>query len=205
MTNLINRMLIGACLVLALIGAGSVELRAQTGSLDSACTCQVNKTYNVDLCIGGVTYNADVKFCETNYAAPFPTGTCETRFGQNRFSVLREICFTGVFPPGATHAQILGAVLLSISTTGCNIPSPYGFTVPNNGLYCWEIALPKCTDRVGNCIVPCEECKFCIRAYRWQRLNGVCTFSQTRVCDPGPCQGTTCDENSGCPDIVTCP
>jgi hypothetical protein len=173
--------------------------------MDSACTCQVNKTYNVDLCIGGTNYNADVKFCETNFNAPLPIGICERNLRQNRYSVLREVCFTAGFPPGATHAQILGAVLLSISSTGCNTPSPYGFTVLNNNAFCWEIALPKCTDRVGNCILPCEECKFCIRAYRWIRQNGVCTFGQTAVCDQGDCQGVSCDENSGCPVVGTCP
>jgi hypothetical protein len=119
--------------------------------------------------------------------------------------VLKEICFTAAYPTGTTQLDIVGAVFCHIRNTGCQIPSPYGFTVPNNGIYCWELALPKCTERQLNCIVACDECKYCTFGLRWERINGVCRLLTTNTCNDGTCQGSTCDETQeACPGPVCC-
>lgn len=115
MTTIAIRLSISAFMILALMVVSAGSLMAQAVSIDLACTCQVNQTYTVVLCIGGANYNANVKFCETNFTSPnLPWGICATTLRQNRYSVLREVCFTAGYPVGATHAQIPGAVLWSI-------------------------------------------------------------------------------------------
>jgi hypothetical protein len=194
-----------AILILALWGAGSTTMRAD----DDACTCTVNKTYNVDVCIDGTTYNLDASFCETNYPLNnLPMGDCLTGRGMNRKSTLRKICFTGTPPSGYTDAQIIGYLLCHIKTTACNTPaSPYGFAVPAPPLsfYCWEIKVPKCTARDNGCIVPCSECLFCIHAYAWERTSGSCGLDISRRCNPAAqCIGTNCTENGDCPFETCC-
>ncbi|MEY3385620.1 MAG: hypothetical protein RIR53_431 [Bacteroidota bacterium] len=199
-------MYLSLCMVV-IIAAAIVPVYSQGGGnpLNNKCDCAIDKTYNVDVCIAGVTYNVDLKFCESNYVAPFPAGNCSP-LGQNRKSVLKEVCFTAAFPVGSTHRDILGAILCHIRDTGCMLPSPYGFVVPNNGLYCWEVAMPKCTKRVANCIRFFDECKFCTYAFAWDRINGICAFrvSTFVVCDDGICQGASCDETSTCPEFNCC-
>lgn len=138
MKYLSNRLFTFIVFLAVAIAIAAAPSFAQGGGnpLDNKCDCTVNVTYNVDICIAGTTYNANVKFCETNYNVPYPNGNCQTALGQNRKSVLKEICFTGAYPAGVSHRDVIGAVLCHIRQTGCMIPSPYGFTVPNNGSYC---------------------------------------------------------------------
>ncbi len=193
-----------AMLTMMLWGTSPTTMRAD----DDACTCTVNKTYNVDVCIDGTTYNLDASFCETNYPLNnLPMGDCETSNGINRKSTLRKICFTGTPPTGVSDYAIISHLLCHIQATGCATPnSPYGFTVPGPpvSLYCWEIKVPKCTARDNGCIVPCSDCKFCIHAFTWQRTSGGCGLLRHRTCNGPNCDGTSCYENDGCPVISCC-
>lgn len=207
MKYLSNRLFTFIVFLAVAIAIAAAPSFAQGGGnpLDNKCDCTVNVTYNVDICIAGTTYNANVKFCEANYNVPYPNGNCDDTRGQNRKSVMKEICFTGAYPAGSTQRTIIGALYCQIRSTGCQIPSPYGFTVPNNGVYCWELALPKCTRRVLNCVIACEECKYCTYALVWRSINGNCVLQpDAKRCDDGPCQGGLCDETGDCPEPVCC-
>lgn len=192
-----------AMMMLALLGLSTTEVRA-----NDSCNCQANVTRNVTFCIGGTNYTANVSFCEVDYAPPYPAGACNT-LGQNRKSTLRKICFTGTQPTGYTDAQIIGYLLCHIQSTACNTPpdppNPYGFTVPNNGVYCWEIKVPKCTMRDNGCIVPCGDCKYCIWPFQWTRAGGVCVAANFQPCNGPDCVGTGCTQNDGCPGLLCCP
>lgn len=186
-------------MMMALLGLSTTEVRA-----NDSCNCQANVTRTVTFCIDGTNYTADVSFCEVNYAAPYPAGECNT-LGQNRKSTLRKICFTGTQPTGYTDAQIIGYLLCHIKSTGCDSPSPYGFTVLNNSRYCWEIKVPKCTMRENGCIVPCGDCKYCIWPFQWDRVGGVCSAFTYQPCNGPDCVGTGCTQNDGCPTLLCCP
>jgi hypothetical protein len=190
-----------AILTIALLGLASSSAQA-----NDSCNCQSNVTRTVTFCIDGTNYTANVDFCEVNYTAPLPAGDCNPA-PQDRKSTLRKICFVGAQPIGYTDAEIIGYLLCHVQSTACNLPppNPYGFFVLNNGVFCWEIKVAKCTMRDNGCIVPCGDCKYCIHAFDWIRGGGTCVPRLYKVCDGPDCDNSNCTENDGCPSLLCCP
>lgn len=195
-----------AAMVVAILTVALLGLAPSSALANDSCNCQANVTRTVTYCIDGTNYTANVDFCEVNYSPPV-LGDCSTTLLQDRKSTLRRICFVGAQPIGYTDAQIMGYLLCHIRLTACNVPNEFGFVVPGPPVrrYCWEIKVPKCTMRANGCIVPCEDCRYSIWAFEWQRAGGNCANTISIRCDGPNCNGQNCTENEGCPAIQCCP
>jgi hypothetical protein len=195
-----------AAMVVAILTTALLGLASSSAKANDSCNCQANVTRTVTFCIDGTNYTANVDFCEVNYTAPLPAGDCNSA-PQDRKSTLRKICFVGAQPIGYTDAEVIGYILCHVQSTACNLPppNPYGFFVPNNGVFCWEIKVPKCTMRDNGCIVPCGDCKYCIHAFQWDRVGGTCSLTGYWKCNGSDCDGQNCTENEGCPLLNCCP
>jgi hypothetical protein len=194
-----------AAMVVAILTTALLGLASSSVKANDSCNCQANVTRTVTFCIDGTNFTANVDFCEVE--PPNPAGGDCNRRAQDRKSTLRKICFVGAQPIGYTDAEVIGYLLCHVRSTACNIPppNPYGFFVPNNGIYCWEIKVPKCTMRDNGCIVPCGDCKYCIHAFEWERAGGNCVNHYYNVCDGPDCDGSNCTQNLGCPSLLCCP
>jgi len=195
-----------AAMVVAILTTALLGLASSSAKANDSCNCQANVTRTVTFCIDGTNYTANVDFCEVDYTPPV-LGDCNTTLGQDRKSTLRKICFVGTQPIGYTDAAIIGYLLCHIKNSACDVPNEFGFVVPGPPVtrYCWEIKVPKCTMRENGCIVPCGDCKYCIWAFEWRRVGGVCSNTISTRCDGPDCTNQSCTENEGCPRLNCCP
>jgi len=205
--KIITRCAISLCIATLLCSAAATNLFAV--ETHDSCNCNNVTQRHVNVCIAGTTYGMVVETCESNTAPAALLDPCSPGLYQDRISTIKKICFDSTRPVGLTNVQIIGYIMCDIFNVGCAFPNPnqWGFTVPNNGAYCWTFQTPRCT-RVGldGCINACgPTCEKCIFQFRWTRSSGVCLWAPIAgaVC---PTSNATCVSTceEGCPEIVCC-
>jgi hypothetical protein len=190
--------------IFSVIALVTLSVTQRVTAQQSDCSCTANVQRIVTFCVAGNTYAAAVDFCEiNNNTPPYLIGGCGLR-RQNRISVLRKLCFQGPAPAGVTDEQIFQYLRCSIHNEACLPGNQWGINVPMNGLYCWTISIPRCTERDANgCIVPCGNCRLCRYEMRWANTQGVCSFDQLWECHDNDTCSTGCN-SSTCPSEVLC-
>lgn len=184
--------------------AGSASSKAQT-----CYDCPDNsteQTVNVNICIGGTTYNVNVYYCTKLYSPTSATAPCANSAKRvDAATSIRKIC------PGSTAIPVdlektIRAVYCAISPAGQNI---FGINLPDcDGVYCWTIRTPKCWQISQTCYVPCETSKCCSAQWRMCKnpMTGAITCTRVLQCDDaGDCQQGCTQINCDNLDFCNCP
>jgi len=169
----------------------------------SLCDCPEGATDTVisrTICIDSVNYDVDITVCHINYLPPSTIAPCNDGYGVNSFTGVKKVCATGIpLPPN--NQKILKAVFcvldpLSGDALGLRSSIPYCDEEPN--YYCWVIAMPRCVQRLGPCLVRCPNSECCIRQWRFckNRPDGDMNILMRADCTSpnANCQGSCLEE-----------
>lgn len=158
----------------------------------AACPSGSNDvTLNVTFCSLGTTYNVNVTYCTMVYAIPQTGLPCTPGVGMNQYTVIKRICPFGTpLPP--TDAETFKGVFCQLNPLGgdglgMKASIPYCDETP--GVYCWLVAFPQCTERIGGCIVRCGTSPCCFTSVEYCRDRASGDYRVTRL---DKCTGDAC-------------
>lgn len=163
------------CSVLVFLSLGQLDAKAQSPQGFSICGCSMPganaTTTPTQICVDGVFFDVDIMYCTRIFSPPM-TVNCNTTDPVDQHTTFLGVCGRNGAVLPTDNQKVIDAVFCAMEPFGGNILGiramiPNCDVAPN--FYCWEITMPRCVQRVGNCLLPCQgssETKCCIKKWR---------------------------------------
>ncbi len=114
-------------------------------------------TVPTQICIDGFFFDVDITVC-TQKLSPPKIVQCSSTEAVNEVTTFLEVCGRNGSVLPANNQKIIDAVFCAMDPFGGDILNMRS-QIPNCDVYpnyyCWQITMPRCVQRNGNCLQPC--------------------------------------------------
>jgi hypothetical protein len=169
-------------------------------------------TVPAQICIDGVSFDVNISFCSLIFSPP-KIAQCSSIDAVNEATTFLEVCGRSGAVLPSDNQKVIDAVFCAMDPFGGDILNmrskiPKCNEYPN--YYCWQITMPRCVQRNGNCVQPCawfNDHHCCKKLWRMctdpstgnpivlDRTTALCPIP-TQECE-GSCQNVLCGQTPG--------